>query len=607
MEKEEKITLTKILISSILFGISFIYALGNSRLVVAVIGYLIISYEVVENAFKKLFQGNVFNEEILMVVASIGAFVIGEYHEGLAVMLFYELGEFLQDLATEKSKKSISGLKKLRPTFANVVINDKVVKANPIEVPPKSIIKVEAGEMIPLDGIIVKGKSSINTSALTGESLPVEVKKGEHVFSGSINIDGTLFIQVESIYEESKIAQIIRLVENTEKISAKSEKFISKFAKIYTPTVVFLAIALAVIPSLFTGAWHTWIYRALMFLVISCPCALVISIPLTFFAGIGGASKQGILIKNSITLETLAKTQVVAFDKTGTLSTGDFEIVKINPTNTTEEELLFLAAVAENNSHHPIAEAIKKKNKIKLLDKIASTQNFAGLGIKTTLENGDEIFAGSANLMRKFKIKFEELQSLSTVIYVSYNHKFMGTLEIDDKLKANSQTAIENLHKLKVDEIVVLSGDKFEVVKNVANQLSIDKFSAELLPDEKLNEVSLLQRNSNVCFVGDGINDAPVIKAADTGIAMGKLGSDVTIEVADVVLMDDNPEKIADSIKLAKKTNRLVKENIVFTISFKVLMLILGALGIAPMWLAVFADVGVSLLAILNALRAFKK
>jgi Cd2+/Zn2+-exporting ATPase len=609
MEKEEKIMLSRIIVTGVLFALSF-FSFWSSigKLIISIICYILIGYDVVFESIKGIFKGEFLDEKFLMMVASIGAFILGEYSEAVAVMLFYQLGEFLQDLATENSKKSITKLLDLRPEYAIVLRDGKEVKVSPEEVQIGEIIVVSSGERISLDGKIVLGNSNIDTSALTGESMPQEATVGDQVYSGSVNLNSTLQIEVTSLFENSKIAKIIELTKNSENNKAKSEKFITKFAKIYTPVVVGLAVLLAIIPSLFTGNWTTWINRALTFLVVSCPCALVVSIPLSFFAGIGGASKHGILIKGANFIEILAKTKTIAFDKTGTLTKGNFEVTEIYPNEISEEELLEICATAESSSSHPIATSIKQKygKEISAKNNMVLT-TLSGFGIKAEIEK-DEIYVGNLKLMESIGITPTTESLTGTVVYVARNKKYLGAIVVSDTEKESSKTAIERLNSLGISKTVMLTGDKHETAEKIANNLGITEYFAELLPEDKLSKLNILKNepNSTVAFVGDGINDSPVLKSADVGIAMGALGSDIAIESADVVLMDDNPEKIADAIEISRKTQRLVTENIVFTISFKVLMLILGAFGLATMWAAVFADVGVSLIAIVNALRAFK-
>lgn len=608
MEKEEKIIIARLILSSILFGISFFQIGSVLKLILSILSFLIIGYDVVLGSIFGIIKKDFFNEKFLMSIASIGAFALNEFHEAVAVMLFFQLGEFLQDLATEKSKKSITKLLDLRPDFAMLEAEGTITKVNPEHVKIGDIIIVSAGERIPLDGEIIEGTTLLNCSALTGESLPQEASPGTPVFSGTINLNQTIKIRVCNEYKNSKIAKIIELVEKSDKNKAKSEKFITKFAKIYTPAVVALAFIIAIVPSLFSHNWHVWISRALLFLVVSCPCALVISIPLSYFAGIGGAGKKGILIKGSNHIESLSKTKIIAFDKTGTLTKGNFEVTKIIPHETTENELIETCVMAESLSSHPIAISIKNfyGKQIKTPADFKLT-NLSGFGVKAETKN-NTIYVGNQKLMDNLKINYVHPNEPGTIVYVVKNEKFLGGIIVSDTAKDGSKSAITKLYDLGISQTIMLTGDKADVAESISKSLNLTDFKAELLPEDKLNELNKLKSKNNelVAFVGDGINDAPVLKSADVGIAMGHIGSDIAIESADIVIIDDNPEKIATAIALSRKTNRLVKENIIFSITFKLLMLALGAFGIASMWMAVFADVGVSLIAILNALRAFK-
>ncbi len=612
MEKEEKILITRLCIASVLFALSFFNFLGDiGKFVTSLVGFFIIGYDVIFKSLKGIIHGDIFDERFLMLVASIGAFAIKEYHEALAVMLFYQLGEFLQDLAVDRSKDSIKKLMDIRPNFANVMIDGETKKVNPSEVKPDDEIIVFAGEKIPLDGIIVSGTTSLDTAALTGESIPKDVSEGDSVLAGTINISGTITVKVTKCYAESSVSKIIEMVENAENKKAKSEKFITKFAKIYTPVVVGLAVLLAVLPPLaFSQPWLTWLHRALLFLVVSCPCALVISIPLTFFVGIGGASKKGILIKGANHIETLANLNAVGFDKTGTLTKGNFTASNVKAIGCKENELIKLCALAESGQSHPIAESIVNfaKQKMKLDEKLVSEQTvLPGLGVKAVIKN-KTIYAGNFKLMESIGVEVPENNEIGTTVFVSEESKFLGYIVISDEVRETSKSAIEKLKKLGINQTYMLTGDKDAVAKTIANSLKIDKYYSELLPEDKAKIIGELKTSKalKIAFVGDGINDAPVLKTADVGISMGKLGSDIAMETSDVTLMDDNPEKVAEAIKISKKTMRIVKENIIFSISFKLIMLVLGALGITTMWLAIFADVGVSLLAILNSLRALR-
>lgn len=601
------------------------------------ISYAIVGAEIVIEAIKNIFKGEVFDEHFLMAVATIGAIAIGEYPEAVAVMLFYQIGEIFQDYAVDKSKKSITKLMDIRPDYANVKREDKILKVKPEEVKINEIIVVKPGEKIPLDGIVIDGKSMLDTSSLTGESLPKNVKKDEEVLSGCINQSGTITIKVTKEYGESTVHKILDLVENASNKKSKSENFITKFAKYYTPIVVILAVMLAIIPPIILrdGNFTNWLYRALTFLVVSCPCALVISIPLGFFGGIGGASKKGILVKGSNYLEALANTETVVFDKTGTLTEGVFEVQeiktakeiqdeklketkqepeKIEISEITKEELLKTVAICENDSNHPIANSVKnayvKQNNEKInTSDLKNVQEISGKGISATIE-GKEVLVGNQKLMKDKDIKYIQCKSVGTILYVSIEGKFAGYIVISDKIKQDSKEAISSLNKNGVKKTVMLTGDKKEVAEKVSKQIGIDEVYAELLPDGKVKKVEELlqtkETKGKLVFVGDGINDAPVLALSDIGIAMGGLGSDAAIEAADVVIMTDEPSKVSKSIDIAKKTMKIVKENIIFAIAIKIIVLILGACGVATMWEAVFADVGVSILAILNSLRMLK-
>lgn len=601
------------------------------------ISYAIVGAEIVIVAIKNIFKGEVFDEHFLMAVATIGAISIGEYPEAVAVMLFYQIGEIFQDYAVDKSKKSITELMDIRPDYANVKREDKILKVKPEEVKINEIIVVKPGEKIPLDGIVIDGKSMLDTSSLTGESLPRSIKKDEEVLSGCINQSGTITLKVTKEYGESTVHKILDLVENASNKKSKSENFITKFAKYYTPIVVILAVMLAIIPPIILrdGNFTNWLYRALTFLVVSCPCALVISIPLGFFGGIGGASKKGILVKGSNYLEALANTETVVFDKTGTLTEGVFEVQeiktakeiqdeklketkqepeKIEISEITKEELLKTVAICENDSNHPIANSVKnayiKQNNEKInTSNLKNVQEISGKGISATIE-GKEVLVGNQKLMKDKDIKYIQCKSVGTILYVSIEGKFAGYIVISDKIKQDSKEAISSLNKNGVKKTVMLTGDKKEVAEKVSKQIGIDEVYAELLPDGKVKKVEELlqtkETKGKLVFVGDGINDAPVLALSDIGIAMGGLGSDAAIEAADVVIMTDEPSKVSKSIDIAKKTMKIVKENIIFAIAIKIIVLILGACGVATMWEAVFADVGVSILAILNSLRMLK-
>mgnify|MGYP004510175939 FL=1 len=604
----------KIVIAFILFIIAMVVPFNNVYITDAIyiISYIIVGLDIVKKAIRNIFKGKVFDENFLMTVATIGAFGINEFPEAVAVMLFYQVGELFQSYAVDKSRKSIASLMDIRPDFANVVRNNEIEKVEPDEVKLGETIVVKTGEKIPLDGIIIEGNSMLDTMALTGESVPRSVKVNDEVLSGSINQNGLLKIKVTKEFEESTVSKILDLVENASNKKSKSENFITKFAKYYTPIVVIIAVIIAIIPPIFLG-WNTfsdWLYRALSFLVVSCPCALVISIPLSFFGGIGGASKDGILIKGSNYLEALAQTEIVVFDKTGTLTEGVFDVQKIAPVGVSEEELLKLVAHAENYSNHPISKSIKKAYNKEIDENIVKNpQELSGRGISAQIDN-QEILVGNEKLMNENSINFEKCVEVGTILYVARNGEYIGYILIADKIKDDSFKAIKELKKNNIKQTVMLTGDKENVGKDVAKKLEMDTVYTELLPDGKVKKVEeLLKQKSEqgkVVFAGDGINDAPVLTLADIGIAMGGLGSDAAVEAADIVIMTDEPSKIVNAIKISKKTMRIVKENIIFAIFVKIAVLVLSAIGMATMWEAVFADVGVSIIAIINALRVLK-
>ena len=609
-----KKSLIKIIISLIIFLIAIIVPFKSNIINkgLYIIAYLIVGLEIVLKAIKNIFKGKVFDEHFLMSLATIGAFIIGEFPEAVAVMLFYQIGELFQDYAVDKSKKSITDLMDIRPDVAFVKRNGKIEKISPEEVKIGENIIVKPGEKIPLDGIVVEGSSTVDTSALTGESLPREVSAGYEVLSGCINISGLITIKVEKEFGKSTVSKILDLVENASSKKSKSENFITKFAKYYTPIVVIIAILLAIVPPfiLNLGEFTNWIYRALTFLVVSCPCALVISIPLGFFGGIGGASKEGILIKGSNYLEALSNTEIVVFDKTGTLTKGIFEVQKIEAVEISKEELLKYATYAEYNSNHPISISLRKAYKKEINpNNISNTKELAGRGILSNIE-GKEVLIGNDKLMKEKNIPYTHCKEIGTILYVAIDNKYVGYILISDKIKEDSPIAIKTLRKNNIKEIVMLTGDKKEVGEKVANNLKIDKVYTELLPSGKVEKVEELMKDKSekgkLVFVGDGINDAPVLAISDIGIAMGGLGADSAIEAADIVIMTDEPSKIGTAIKISKKTMRIVKQNIIFAITVKVLVLILTAFGVGTMWEAVFADVGVSVLAVINSLRALK-
>ena len=604
----------KIIISLILFIFAMVIKLENEIInnIIFVISYLIVGFEILKKAIRNIVRGKVFDENFLMSVATIGAFAIGEYPEAVAVMLFYQIGELFQSYAVDKSRKSIASLMDIRPDYANVYREGNIETVNPEEVKIGETIVIKPGEKIPLDGKIIEGKTTLDTKALTGESLPREVIEGDEVLSGCINLNGVIKIEVTKEFGESTVSKILDLVENASSKKSKSENFITKFAKYYTPTVVIIALILAILPPLvIQGAtFSDWIYRALSFLVVSCPCALVISIPLSFFGGIGGASKRGILIKGSNYLEALSNTEIAVFDKTGTLTKGVFEVQEVKPVDISNEELLKIAAYAENYSNHPISKSIKQAyNKPIDENEIINSEELSGLGIVAKIGEKN-VLVGNEKLMQEKQIEFEKCNKIGTIIYIAINGKYTGYILIADKIKEDAKQTIEELKKNDIKQTIMLTGDKKEVGESVAKEVGIDKVYTELLPTDKVQKVEELLKTKSpkgkLAFVGDGINDAPVLTLADIGIAMGGLGADSAIEAADIVIMTDEPSKIINAIKLSKKTMRIVKENIVFAIFIKILVLVLTAFGLSTMWEAVFADVGVSIIAIINALRVLK-
>lgn len=611
MTKKEKIELVRIIICMIvLLLIGILPVINVIKLILYIVAYLIVGYDVVLKAIRNVFSGKVFDEHFLMGLATIGAFITGEYLEAVLVMLLYQIGELFQSYAVGKSRRSITELMDIRPDYASIEQDGKLVKVDPEEISIGDKIVVKPGEKIPLDGIVEDGESMLDTSALTGESVPRKSVKGDAVRSGCINKTGMLTIKVTKEFEESTASKILDLVENASNKKAHAENFITKFAKYYTPIVVILALCLAFLPPLFIKdiTMIDCIKRAMTFLVISCPCALVISVPLGFFGGIGGASRQGILIKGSNYLETLANTKTIVFDKTGTLTEGKFQVVKIV---SKEEKMLELAALAEAYSSHPIALAIREKyeNKIKK-DKVKDINELAGLGISAKIDN-KTVYVGNEKLMEKHKIKYKKADEFGTIVYISLEKEFLGYIVIADKVKENAKEVVSSLKKKNhIKELIMLTGDKKEIAKNIADALGLDKTYSELLPKDKVDRLEIILKKQSekekVAFVGDGINDAPVLTRADIGIAMGALGSDAAIEAADVVIMDDDISKISTAINLSQRTIRIVKQNIYFAIGIKIFFLLLGALGIANMMEAVFADVGVSILAILNSMRALK-
>ena len=604
----------KILIALVIYIVAIVGNFENELIKDAlfIISYLIVGLSILKKAIRNIFRGKVFDENFLMAVATLGAFGVGEFPEAVAVMLFYQIGELFQSYAVDKSRKSISSLMDIRPDYANVLRDGKEEKVAPDEVKIGEIIVVKPGEKIPLDGTIIEGTTMLDTKALTGESVPVEAKENNEVLSGSINESGKILVKVSKEYGESTVSKILDLVENASSKKSKSENFITKFAKYYTPTVVIVAVILAIVPPfIFKGTSFTeWIYRALSFLVVSCPCALVISIPLSFFGGIGGASKMGILIKGSNYLEALASTEIAVFDKTGTLTKGVFEVQKIETNNISKDELLEIAAYAENYSNHPIAKSIKNAYKKEIdTNRIKNIKEISGHGISVTVDDKN-VLIGNEKLMEENKIQYTKSEDIGTILYIAINNEYKGLIIISDEIKEDSKGLVKNLKNLGVKKTVMLTGDKKTVGEDVGEKLRLDEVYTELLPDGKVEKVEKLMQEKTekgkLVFVGDGINDSPVLAMSDIGIAMGALGSDAAIEAADVVIMTDEPSKIADAIGLSRKTMKIVKENIVFAIFVKVLVLILTAIGLSTMWEAVFADVGVSIIAIINALRMLK-
>lgn len=604
----------KIVVSFIIYVIAIAVKFDNVWITntLYIISYLIVGLSILKKAVRNIFRGKVFDENFLMAIATVGAFGIGEFPEAVAVMLFYQIGELFQSYAVDKSRKSISSLMDIRPDYANVIRGSKEEKVDPDDVKIGETIIVKPGEKIPLDGNVIEGKSMLDTKALTGESVPREIHVGEEVLSGSINQTGILKIEVTKVYGESTVSKILDLVENASSKKSKSENFITKFALWYTPTVVIIALILAIIPPLvIKGAVFTdWLYRALSFLVVSCPCALVISIPLSFFGGIGGASKIGILIKGSNYLEALSKAEITVFDKTGTLTKGVFEVQKIENNKISKDELIEIAAYAENYSSHPIAKSVKKAyNKNIDENRIKDIQEISGLGISAIIDD-KKVLVGNEKLMKQNDIEYQECEEVGTILYISIDNKYAGFILISDEIKEDSLNMVKTLKQIGVKKTVMLTGDKKSVGEDVAKKIGIDEVYTELLPDGKVDKVQeLLKEKSEkgkLVFVGDGINDSPVLAMSDIGIAMGGLGSDSAIEAADIVIMTDEPSKIADAITLSRKNMRIVKENIVFAILIKVAVLLLTAVGLSTMWEAVFADVGVSVIAIINALRMLR-
>lgn len=614
MNKKMNKQLIRIIVSLILILASFFLQFETDLYnnILFVLGYIIVGYDIVLKAIRNIFKGKIFDENFLMTIATIGAFGIGEFPEAAAVMLFYQVGELFQSYAVDKSRKSVASLMDIRPDYANVYRESEIEKVDPDEINVGEIILVKPGEKIPLDGIIIEGESMLNTQALTGESIPRKASVGDEVLSGCINNEGTLKIKVSKEFEASTVSKILELVENASSRKSKSENFISKFAKYYTPIVVIIAVLLAIVPPIILkdASFSDWLYRALSFLVVSCPCALVISIPLSFFGGIGAASKIGILIKGSNYLEALSNSEIVVCDKTGTLTEGIFKVQEIEAIGYSDNDLLRYAAYAENFSNHPISLSLKQAYGKEINEKlIYEPKEISGKGVKALIDD-KHVLVGNEKLMKEYKIKFKQSKKVGTIVYVAIDNEFAGTILIADKIKEDSYKAIKQFKKNNVKKVVMLTGDRENISNNVANELNLDEYHSELLPTDKVTWVEklMIQKSptGKLVFIGDGINDAPVLALSDIGVAMGGLGSDAAVEAADVVIMTDEPSKIASSIQISRKTMRIVRQNIIFAITVKISVLILSALGIATMWSAVFADVGVSVLAILNALRILK-
>ncbi len=607
MTKKQKMTLARIILSGVLLVAAYLLPLEHWwKLAAFLVPYLLIGWDVLWKAVRNIAHGQIFDENFLMSIATIGAFVLGEYPEGVFVMLFYQVGELFQSYAVGKSRRSITQLMDICPDYANVRRDGELVQVEPDEVHIDDVIIVKPGEKIPLDGIVESGTSSLNTAALTGESLPRIVCEGDEVISGCVNMEGLLEIKVTKEFGQSTVSKILELVENSSAKKARTENFITKFAKYYTPCVVLGAVLLAILPPLLLGlSWSEWIERALIFLVISCPCALVISVPLSFFGGIGGASRQGVLVKGGNYLEALSKAETVVFDKTGTLTKGVFDVTAIYPVNCDEKELIEYAALAESYSDHPIARSVKDAyGKPIPQERISDVKELAGRGVSALID-GKQVFAGNDKLMKEAGVEYSE-ETNGTAVHVAVNGKYMGHLLISDRIKEDSAKAIQDLKSAGIKNTVMLTGDEKAAGEAVANALKLDKVYTKLLPAEKVERVETLlaeKSGGTLVFVGDGINDAPVLSRADVGIAMGAMGSDAAIEAADIVLMDDKPSKIAAALKISRKTMRIVWQNIIFALAVKLAVMVLGALGVANMWEAVFADVGVCVLAVLNSMR----
>ena len=608
MSRKQKKNLIRILAAVAVLLLSVLLPVADwIKIVIALVAYGLAGWDVLWGAVRGIAHGQVFDEKFLMAVATLGAIASQDYNEACAVMIFYQIGELFQGIAVGKSRRDIAALMDIRPDTANVLRDGVEQEVSPEEVAVGETIVVKPGEKIPLDGEVIEGSTAVNTAALTGESLPQDKNVGDKVISGSINMTGVIKVRTTSEFGESTVARVLELVENSASKKAKVENFITRFARYYTPCVVIAALILAIIPPLFVGNWWDWVNRALTFLVVSCPCALVVSVPLSFFGGIGGASRKGILIKGSNYLETLSKVNTAVFDKTGTLTKGSFAVTAIHPAKVSNDELLDIAAVAECNSNHPIAQSIVAAHKGHINpERVSSVKEIAGRGVEAVID-GRTIYVGNSKLMDDVHADWHECHHVGTVIHIAENGKYLGHIVISDEPKPDSKKAIQQLKTLGVKKVVMLTGDSRKVAENVANELGVDEVRAELLPADKVTEVEkLLESDGPLAFVGDGINDAPVLSRADVGIAMGALGSDAAIEAADVVLMDDKPSKIPEAMNIARKTMRIVRQNIIVSLTVKGLVLIITAIGMGNMWYAVFADVGVLILAVLNAMRALK-
>lgn len=605
LTKESKMTITKLVLSAIFLILATNDSFADSVSIgLYLIAFAIIGGEIVLNAVKNLFKGQVFDENFLMSIATIGALIIGQYPEAVAVMYFYKVGDLFEDIAVNRSKRSISALLSVKPEFATIKDGSKTLVVRPEQVKVGQTILIKPGEKIPLDGKVVLGQSSVDTSALTGESMPREITIGDDALSGSINQGGVLQVKVTKVYNDSTVAKILDLVQNSSKRKANTEKFITRFAKVYTPIVVAMAVFLALVPPLlFNGEWNDWVYRALVFLVISCPCALVISVPLSFFGGIGAASKQGILVKGSNYLESLNKVNTIAFDKTGTLTKGQFSVTSVNPQDISKDELLEIAAAIESNSNHPIAQSIVTAFGKEIKSSVSDYKEKAGYGVSATID-GQSVIAGNFKAMKANGIDVVESDGVGTIVYISRNNEYLGNIVIADSPKSDSKAAIASLRRRGI-KTVMLTGDNKSIGEDIALKLGLDKVYTDLLPEDKVDIVNDLmsETDNKVAFVGDGINDTPVLTQADLGIAMGGLGSDAAVDASDMVIMSDEPSKIAKAMDIAKKTREIVVENITLALVIKILFLLLGAVGIVGMWQAVFADVGVTIIAVLNAVR----